>query len=330
MNPLPNVFASLYRPWPGRQNPLAAAHEARMEQLLADCGIFREDPARLRRFRHVVALDSLVYPDADADRLTASGGINHYLFFLDDLYDDDPSVGQNPQAARVIMERYLHALSTGCLGPTPDALERYSCNLHHQLVRLASPEWVALFMQEVRSYLFKGSILSVEAWSSNHLPDIDTYIEERTIDAGLWVATQLVELATNIIPPADPLLYEARTLTARHVAIANDLFSYQKEVMEQGCPWNMVHVIMVKESCTFPEAVAQVQEMLNGWAARFEEIYSLKPEASAYLDGLWAWVTGNIDTSLSSKRYCRVDSPFAELRPAAWSPDIDQELRLVA
>ncbi|WP_437672045.1 terpene synthase family protein [Sorangium sp. So ce131] len=119
-------------------------------------------------------------------------------------------------------------------------------------------------------------------------------------------------------------------LTVRHTAYVNDLFSYQKEVLWNDAPCNLVRVLMANEGVRFEEAVQAIVSMVNRDVDRLLEIERAIPswgpaldrQAEAYVDGMKAWIVGNVDFSLSSSRYRSSDSPFLELRsaqPRGWT-----------
>jgi 5-epi-alpha-selinene synthase len=112
-----------------------------------------------------------------------------------------------------------------------------------------------------------------------------------------------------------------KQLTVRHTAYVNDLFSYQKEVLWNGTPCNLVRVLMHNESLSFDEAVGEIVAMVNGHVQRFIELERSLPsfeptiadEVDAYLTGMRDWMRGNVEFSLASGRYRAPDSPFLEL-----------------
>jgi hypothetical protein len=90
-------------------------------------------------------------------------------------------------------------------------------------------------------------------------------------------------------------------------------------------PCNLVRVLMAA-GAGFEDAVSASVSRVNAHVARFLELEralpSFGPEADAdvraYVAGMTAWMRGNVEFSLASRRYASPDSPFLELRA---SPD---------
>jgi hypothetical protein len=324
------VFSKLLLPWPARTNPFARPYARAAADLLVGVGLITDDPADrgARRFEGVVVLDPYVYPCASLERLLVAGAFSHWLFFLDDQYDDHPELGRSPLEVRQIMNRYFEALSTGRLPPSPAPFARFTVYLRRRLEASSPPGWMQRFLGNVHAYLFEGSLRTVEYWAQDRVPSTNDYLAIRMHDSAVFPAIDMIEVAAGIRIPTEvlehPSIIEMKQLTVRHTAYVNDLFSYQKEVLWNGTPCNLVHVVMHNESVSFEEAVGEIVAMVNRDMQRFIELERSLPsfepaiagEVNAYLAGMKDWMRGNVEFSLASSRYRAPDSPFLELGDA--------------
>ncbi len=336
LNPGLNLFPGLRVPWAVRRNPNRVEHERIARELAIRLKLLNGDPADrdVRRFDAFVAADSYSYPYPDLERLNAAGEFNQWLYFLDDQYDDHPEVGRDVATVTALMERSLGVLG-GASPPAPDApFEQLTAHLGAALRALAPRGWFPRFFEHVGEYLFRGSLAAMGRWSRDEVPTVDDYLTLRLYDSALFAVFDVVEIAAAVEWPDDvrrhPLVDELRLRAARHVAFANDVFSYQKEVLEHGCTCNLLHVLMVNHRLDLRHALREAFDLINGDLDRFiaaeAALPSWGPEidrrVARYVDGLKAWIRGNVDFSLGSARFRTPDSPFAELRderPATYS-----------
>ena len=329
------VFARIALDWPTRINPWAHEYRHRAARALRDLGVISADSGdpNTRAFGGIVVLDAYVYPYSQLERLLAAGTFSQWLFFLDDAYDNHPTVGRSLECARALMTSAYELLSTGQSAADLSPFERLTLYLRRQLEELGPRGWMPRFLGHVRDYLFRGSLAAVAHWSNGTVPATLEYLELRMHDSAVFPALDMVEIAASIDLPEDvlrhPTLLEMGRATVRHTAYVNDLFSYQKEVLWSGTPCNLVHVLMHNEKLDFRQAVDLVIDMVNADAVRFGELETSRPRwradieraVESYITGMKAWMRGNIDFSLASLRYRAPDSPFVELRAPAVALD---------
>lgn len=317
------LLAGLRMPWPAQQHPEAPRHEARARRYLDALGLLGDDHAR-RRFAGTVALDPWVYPYAALDRLLVASAFSQWLFFLDDQYDDDPALGRDPLRARVVMTEQFELLG-GAAERAWSPLGRLSLDLRAQFERFASPAWRARFLADVEGYLFRGSLMAVERWSQGSTPTLAEYLPMRLQDSAVYAALDMIELASGSeLPDAlicHPAIAELRERCVRHIAVANDLVSYQKEVLRAGTSCNIIAVLM-HEGLSFDAAIARTVTLLDADIEGFlaceralpERGVTLTPALRRNLAGMKAWMRGNLEFSVRTARYTAADSPFIELR----------------
>jgi hypothetical protein len=296
---------------------------------LLDVGLIRGAPGErsTRRFDSTILLDTHVYPHAlDLQRLLAVGMFSQWLFFLDDEYDDHPTLGRDTGAVRALMTRVFAVLKSGTAPMESTPFLRFTADVRRRLDALAPPGWTARFLGNVEDYLFRGSLRAVEYWSLDEVPSLEEYLHVRRLDSAVFPALDMSEIAGGLCLPdavrAHPALVEMKELAVRYIAYVNDIFSYQKEVLSAGASFNLVHVLMHANASSFEEAVAATVSIVGGALERFLALEltlprwdaAIAPQVTAYVAGMKAWMRGSFDFSLTSARYNAPDSPFAELR----------------
>lgn len=331
-----SFVSRLHLPWRSRRHPARRAYEQLAREALIGIGLVsgNSESEADRRFEGIVVLDPYVYPYAELPRLVTAGTFSQWLFFLDDQYDDVPALGHDPISVAEIHERAFALLSGGPPPAHPSAFDRLTLALRARLLSQSSGRWQERFLGHVKEYLNRGSLPSMEYWARGETPALDDYLSMRLYDSAVFPAFDMIEVAAAIELPDEarshPALVEMVELAVGHIAYVNDLFSYEKEVLRHGATCNLVWVLMAS-GASFEEAVSASVARINASAARFLELERTLPSfgptadaaVRAYVAGMTAWMRGNVDFSLASRRYTSPDSPFLELRtpPEAWRPD---------
>lgn len=318
-------LSDLRIPWPAQPCARAQDYERLAREPLVTAGLLGVDvdDRAARRFAGSIGLDPHVYPYASLDRLLVVGAFSQWLFFLDDQYDDDPALGRDVAAARTVMAASF-ALLRGDTRIARTPFDRFTLHLRRSLLAVASAAWMQRFLGEVEAYLFDGSLVAMDHWSRDRVPSLAEYVPMRMYDSAVFPAFAMIELATGMeLGAAElvaPALVEMQAAAVRQIALSNDLFSYQKEVLVSGTACNLVAVLM-HEGSSFEQAVARAVRMLDAEVERFqfhERCLGASPgePLRRYIAGMKAWMRGNLDFSLTSRRYAAPDSPFPELRAA--------------
>ena len=292
-------------------------------------GLVSGDPAGpdMRRFDAFVVTDGHVYPTTPLPRLKVAGLFNQWLYFLDDQYDDHPQFGDDVGAVRALMHRSLSVLTSGRLPADPTPFDRLGQRVFKQLVAGADAYWRSRFLGNVADYLFRGSLSALEVRSQGLKLSLAEYYDLRLLDSGVLPVLDVVEYAIETAFPPSVAQHEAvielRLRAARHIAFVNDLFSYAKERVAHGEPFNLLHILMKSEPLPFQAAVERAVRMINAEMEGFVDAESRLPlggeldsALTAYVDGLKGWVRGNVEFSLASPRFRTANAPFQELRSA--------------
>ncbi|MGH8606377.1 MAG: terpene synthase family protein [Gammaproteobacteria bacterium] len=260
-------------------------------------------------------LTGYAYPKATLERFKLCNDWHSWLFFFDDPADEQTQLGKQPATLREYMEACLAVLRKGVLHSDPTPLERFTLDIRDRMRRVASETWLSRFADDVEEYLFKGTLKAAENWARGTVPDVPSYLIQRRYDSAVYTCQDLIEiseqgleLGSDIL--SDPAVQMLRDLCAQVVGLSNDIFSYRKEVLVQRNPNNLLHALMTHRCVSLEEAIHRGIELINADVKRFiaceEDLCSRigsDKSLQAYLQGLKAWMRGNVLWSQQTGRY---------------------------
>jgi 5-epi-alpha-selinene synthase len=295
--------------------------------------MIRSDRMSSHKFRagRFELLTSLVYPDADLDQLTICNDFITYLFYVDDQAEEDEAYGKRPELLQQYFQGHIAALRDGARVPDDDAAGLLLLDIRARLVSRASHSWLKRFADDVQAYLLRGTLVGARHWTAGTVPSIEEYAAQRRWDSAVLCTQDLIEVAgAGELPSRMHQRSEwiqLRGLCTNVVAFTNDLVSYPKEVLRNGSPNNLVHVIATHEKLCLIDAIERVIDIINDDVATFERVATnlasnrarTDARLNRYLAGQRAWMFGNLRWSLETGRYADPESPFIELRSSSHS-----------
>lgn len=305
-----------------------AAVDARTRELMKQCGILASERDESKKFERCKSslLSVLAYPDADVEQATLVNDFHAYLFHVDDQAEEDENYGKRPELLRHYFASHVLALRHGRLAWDADPAGQLLLSLRERLLAASSEEWIDRFANDVEEYLLRGTLRGAEHWTAGSVPTLEEYERQRGFDSSVYACQDMIEICGGHRVDAD--LFEAddfahlRKLCTRVVAFVNDLVSYTKEVVRHASPNNLLHVMMVEYSMSLDDAITASVELINRDCAEYESLSAAAIEAAgarrrevqAYVRGQRAWMRGNLQWSLATRRYEDPLSPFVELR----------------
>lgn len=321
-------------PWDFSVHPFAHQHAAFSQERASSHGLLVSEHDT-RRFQAFVSLDSHVYPYASRLALSVVGGFNQWLYFLDDQYDDHPGTHSDLARIRQLMERGFALLCGARVEAESTPFGRFTRELRRDFELLAGPGFLDRFLKNTQEYLFEGSLRGLGHWVRRETLGLDDYIELRALDSGVYPVMDCIELAAGINAARAvlecPTLVQMRDCAVRHVALANDVFSYEKEVLWHGSTVNLLHVLQNREGRKLESAVTRAMDLINGYVRTFQRLEQMLPKLSeadqgalnAYVIGMKAWMMGHVGFSMRSQRFRSERSPFSELRLPRQYSDVE-------
>ncbi len=305
-------------------NPNAEVAEHLIENLCKSTGIW------LPHFQDYTTMASYLFPRTTVERLVSIGLVYNLLYYIDDIYDRHMKDKPNP-----MQELYLRKVFENCIRiimqgyqPEDHHLVYPICyELHMRFNTLSTSKmWMKRFISSLLRHL-NSTTYSLDDIVEAECDMVEQYISLRELDAGMDPTMDFIEFATDVMIPTEILHHPTIRKMSRHCSIfaslANDLFSYEKEVVRFNSRFNLVAVLMDSWGYTFEEAVHNSVRFLNRSTADY-----LKNEANLpvwkdeewnrltqlYVEGLRDQILATWYWQMSTNRYRSPDSPFPELR----------------
>ncbi|MFF8289618.1 germacradienol/geosmin synthase [Streptomyces sp. NPDC016309] len=323
----PFVLPDFYLPYPARLNPhveAARSHTkewARRMGMLEGSGIWDERDLDSHDY---ALLCAYTHPDCDADALSLVTDWYVWVFFFDDHFLEVFKRTQDLVGGTAYLERmpaFMPSdLSTGMPEPM-NQVEAGLADLWTRTVPGMSPAWRSRFA-EATEHLLNESLWELANINEGRIANPVEYIEMRRKVGGAPWSAGLVEFVAGAEVPESVAgsrpLRVLRDAFSDSVHLRNDLFSYQREVEDEGENSNGVLVLETFLECTTQEAAETVNDLLTSRLQQFEntaltEVPQLcldegvGPEEcaaiAAYTKGLQDWQAGGHEWHRRSGRY---------------------------
>lgn len=309
-------------PGPVHVNPFCDDSMAATAAICSDYGV------ALTAMHRYTSMSSYLFPSASRERLIAIDVLNAVLFYIDDVYDRNvtlPLAGHDPLTADV----YRNCVEIFAHGRMPEQQHQlYPIwqELHRRFHGLAHPACVQRLTRSLGEH-FQAIGIPNDAFTMPAHERLQAYIEARTHDSGMYLTVLLIEFAAGIelaaAVRAHPAIEQATYLTVVVAALLNDLFSYEKEVIQLGSRFNLVEMFIDTYKLSFEAAVHRSVVFINSLIAHFQAIESdppawpdpeLNQQARFYIAGLRDQMIAAWHWQLSTNRYRSPSSPFEALR----------------
>ncbi|MGW1892883.1 terpene synthase family protein [Streptomyces sp. NPDC002004] len=318
-----------YLPHPPRLNPHLDAARAHSVQWARDMGMLEGsgvwEQADLDAHDYGL-LCAYTHPDCDADALSLVTDWYVWVFFFDDHFLEMFKRSQDREAGKAHLDRLRMFMPMGfedASHPFPDPenpVEAGLADLWARTVPSMSPAWRERFAESTRN-LLDESLWELSNINEGRIANPVEYIEMRRKVGGAPWSAGLIEYATSEIPETVAGSRPLRVLTdafSDGVHLRNDLFSYQREIEEEGELSNGVLVLETFLGCTTPEAAEAVNDLITSRLQQFENTAltelpllcaekGLTPAQCAavadYVKGLQDWQSGGHEWHLRSSRY---------------------------
>ncbi|MFI8962913.1 germacradienol/geosmin synthase [Streptomyces sp. NPDC053493] len=323
----PFVLPDFYVPYPARLNPhveVARAHTrdwARRMGMLEGSGVWEEADLEAHDY---ALLCSYTHPDCDADALCLVTDWYTWVFFFDDHFLEVFKRGQDRAGGKAYLDRLPLFMPAGPATGMPEPVnpvEAGLADLWRRTVPSMSAAWRVRFAEATEHLLYE-SLWELDNINDGRVANPLEYIEMRRKVGGAPWSAGLVEYAAGAEVP-ERVAYSRPLRVLRDafsdaVHLRNDLFSYQREVEDEGENSNGVLVLERFLGCTTQEAANAVNDLLTSRLQQFEntaltEVPALCAEqglgpqeaaaVAAYTKGLQDWQSGGHEWHLRSSRY---------------------------
>ncbi|PKV86879.1 Geosmin synthase [Streptomyces sp. TLI_146] len=323
----PFVLPDFYMPYPARLNPhleTARVHSrewAREMGMLEGSGIWELSDLDAHDY---ALLCSYTHPDCDAEALSLVTDWYVWVFFFDDHFLEQFKRTLDSDGGKAYLERLAAFmpmdLDDGFPEPT-NQVEKGLADLWARTVPGMSYGWRERFAESTRN-LLNESMWELVNMNAGRVANPVEYIEMRRKVGGAPWSAGIIEYAANAeLPAAVASSRPLRVLTdafADGVHLRNDLFSYQREVEDEGELSNGILVLETFLGCSTQEAAETVNDLLTSRLQQFENTALTEVPAlcldkglsadecariAAYVKGLQDWQSGGHEWHMRSSRY---------------------------
>ncbi|MFY2563274.1 family 2 encapsulin nanocompartment cargo protein terpene cyclase [Corallococcus terminator] len=341
----PFVLPDFYVPWPARLNPnleAARVHSKAWARELGIIGAPKDGSApEIWSERKFDAMDyallcAYTHPEAPSPELDLITDWYVWVFYFDDHFLEIYKRPQDREGSKAYLDRLPMFMPVDLSTPMPkptNPVEAGLADLWMRTVPTKSLEWRKRFFESTKA-LLDESTWELDNISEARVSNPIEYIEMRRKVGGAPWSADLVEHAVFAEVP-DRIAASRAMLVLKHsfadaVHLRNDLFSYEREILEEGELSNGV-LVMERFLDITPQAAAHlVNDVLTSRLQQFENTaltelpslfaeHGLNPVEQAnvlvYLRGLQDWQSGGHEWHLRSSRYTKPASggPGTEL-----------------
>ncbi|MDL5204450.1 germacradienol/geosmin synthase Cyc2 [Streptomyces sp. ALI-76-A] len=331
MTQQPFELPHFYMPYPARLNPHvdeARTHStawAREMGMLEGSGIWEQADLDAHDYGLLCAY---THPDCDGPALSLITDWYVWVFFFDDHFLETFKRTQDRAGGKAYLDRLPLFMPMDPATPVPEPrnpVEAGLADLWTRTVPSMSADWRRRFAVATE-HLLNESLWELSNINEGRIANPVEYIEMRRKVGGAPWSAGLVEYATAEVPESvagsRPLRVLMETFSDG-VHLRNDLFSYQREVEDEGELSNGVLVLETFFGCTTQEAADTVNDVLTSRLHQFEhtavtEVPALAVEkglspaevaaVAQYTRGLQDWQSGGHEWHMRSSRYMNARS----------------------
>jgi germacradienol/geosmin synthase len=326
----PFVLPDFYMPYPARLNPhenRARSHTnawAKQMGMLDTAGRDGKpvwDQAELDAHDYAL-MCAYTHPDCDEKMLNLITDWYVWVFFFDDHFLDQFKYSRDMSGARGYLDRLdLFMTEPGQIPPEPEnPAEAGLADLWARTIPMMSGEWRARFKASTHNLMVE-SMWELDNISRDRIANPMEYVEMRRRVGGAPWSANLVEVAVAEVPDRLAALRPLKVLRdtfSDAVHLRNDVFSYQREVQQEGENSNAILVlerfldIPTQESADLVNSLitSRLQQFENTALAEtphmFADTGALPHEQLAvalYIKGLQDWQSGGHEWHMRSSRY---------------------------
>ncbi|QLH26340.1 family 2 encapsulin nanocompartment cargo protein terpene cyclase [Streptomyces sp. Rer75] len=323
----PFELPDFYMPHPARLNPHleeARQHSKRWARdmgMLEGSGIWEERDLDAHDY---ALLCAYTHPDASGPALSLVTDWYVWVFFFDDHFLEVFKYAQDREGGKAYLDRlplFMPADPAADMPEPTNPVEAGLADLWARTVPSMSADWRTRFAESTEN-LLNESLWELSNINAHRIANPVEYIEMRRKVGGAPWSAGLIEYAIGAEVPA-PIAASRPMKVLRDsfsdaVHLRNDLFSYQREVEEEGENSNGVLVFETFLGCGTQEAADAVNDLLTSRLQQFENTVfteltplfaetGLRPDECAdvlaYVKGLQDWQSGGHEWHMRSSRY---------------------------
>ncbi|MGK5552606.1 terpene synthase family protein [Actinomadura kijaniata] len=274
------------------------------------------------------------WPDADVTDLALAIDLKAFYFLFDDQFDLPD--GRDLAAITQVCQELINIAHQAAARPPSSPVTAAFADLWERSRQQMTPSWTARTACDWERYFAAHPHEEIRR-RDQAVPTLDDYMIVRRGSAATESVTDMIERLTRVnLPPVvfhSPQVRLMRQIAADVPFLCNDVYSYEKE-HARGDVYNLVTVLCHHRGVAVPDAVAQIQTMVDARIDQFMRLRDEVPRLSAnlsldsgqrdhlhrYVTGLGDWLRGHNDWMTRTARYRPSGTPPAD------QPGYQQEL----
>jgi germacradienol/geosmin synthase len=329
----PFELPEFYMPYPARLNPHLESARTHSKAWAYEMGILGVNDEvtgtpiwdeRTFDAHDYALLCAYTHPDAPAPELDLVTDWYVWVFFFDDHFLEVYKRTRDMDGAKAYLDRLPAFMPVEPTDDPPEptnAIERGLADLWARTVPTMSVAWRTRFVESTKN-LLDESLWELANIRQERISNPIEYIAMRRKVGGAPWSANLVEHAASAEVPAEIAhtrpMKVLRDTFSDGVHLRNDLFSYQREVEEEGENANCVLVLERFLGVGTQRAADLTNDLLTSRLQQFEntalvevpllcEVHQLDPSARVdvgkYVKGLQDWQSGGHEWHMRSSRY---------------------------
>jgi germacradienol/geosmin synthase len=322
--PQPFELPDFYVPYPARLSPHVEYARAESTRWAREFGMLEGSDVWTEKdlLAHDYALlCGYTHPDTTPEMLTLITEWYVWVFFFDDHFLAQHKTSGDRASAQAYLTRLCAFMEPGHgLEPT-NPCEAGLVDLWNRTAPYRGADWVRRFTENSKRAIM-ASMWELDNITAQRIANPVEYVEMRRRVGGAPWSANLVEHAANAEVPAAvsgtrPMRVLSDTFSDA-IHLRNDIFSYQREVEQEGELDNGVLVFQTFLDVGPQEAADRLNDLLTSRLQQFEhttlvEVPALVAESgldpvssaqiAAYVKGLQDWQSGGHEWHMRSSRY---------------------------
>ncbi|HWG27844.1 MAG TPA: germacradienol/geosmin synthase [Actinospica sp.] len=320
----PFELPDFYVPYPARLSPYVQHARVESTRWARDFGMLEGSDVWTEKdlaAHDYALLCGYTHPDTSPDMLTLITEWYVWVFFFDDHFLARFKTGGDRASAHAYLTRLCAFMAPDHgLEPT-NPCEEGLVDLWGRTAPFRSADWVRRFTEATR-HLIMASMWELDNIRAKRIANPVEYVEmRRRVGGAPWSACLVEHAVSAEVPAAVSRSRAMRVLSdsfADSIHFRNDIFSYQREVEQEGELDNGVLVFQLFLDVSPQEAADRLNDLLTSRLQQFEhtalvEVPELIVESgldplscgqiAAYVKGLQDWQSGGHEWHMRSSRY---------------------------
>jgi germacradienol/geosmin synthase len=320
----PFELPDFYVPYPARLSPYVQHARVESTRWARDFGMLEGSDVWTEKdlaAHDYALLCGYTHPDTSPDMLTLITEWYVWVFFFDDHFLARFKTGGDRASAHAYLTRLCAFMAPDHgLEPT-NPCEEGLVDLWDRTAPFRSADWVRRFTEATR-HLIMASMWELDNIRAKRIANPVEYVEmRRRVGGAPWSACLVEHAVSAEVPAAVSRSRAMRVLSdsfADSIHFRNDIFSYQREVEQEGELDNGVLVFQLFLDVSPQEAADRLNDLLTSRLQQFEhtalvEVPELIVESgldplscgqiAAYVKGLQDWQSGGHEWHMRSSRY---------------------------